>query len=134
VLDSKDTTSECTVMDTLVSFKTNATPLDMRTFLRSGMEGTHVYRTEAAGDKKSLLATFRSVAEDLAAKRRRNERASMNDESPYGSLVMCDFSSILIVRIAHRLLGDHTRSRNSLLCQIDGRLGAKVWYGPSAQD
>ena len=38
--------------------------------IRHGKE-THVYRTEAAGDKKSLLATFRSVAEDLAAKRRK---------------------------------------------------------------
>jgi hypothetical protein len=38
--------------------------------IRHGKE-THVYRTEGAGDKKSLLATFRSVAEDLAAKRRK---------------------------------------------------------------
>ena len=38
--------------------------------IRHGKE-THVYRTEAAVDKKSLLATFRSVAEDLAAKRRK---------------------------------------------------------------
>jgi hypothetical protein len=38
--------------------------------IRHGKE-THVYRTEVAGDKKSLLATFRSVAEDLAAKRRK---------------------------------------------------------------
>jgi hypothetical protein len=38
--------------------------------IRHGKE-THVYRTEAPGDKKSLLATFRSVAEDLAAKRRK---------------------------------------------------------------
>jgi len=38
--------------------------------IRHGKE-THVYRTEGAGDKKILLATFRSVAEDLAAKRRK---------------------------------------------------------------
>ena len=38
--------------------------------IRHGKE-THVYRTEVAGDKKSLLVTFRSVAEDLAAKRRK---------------------------------------------------------------
>ena len=38
--------------------------------IRHGKE-THVYRTEAAVDKKGLLSTFRSVAEDLAAKRRK---------------------------------------------------------------
>lgn len=32
---------------------------------------THVYRTEAAGDKKNLLAQFRHVAEELAAKRQK---------------------------------------------------------------
>ncbi|KAF9792511.1 hypothetical protein BJ322DRAFT_1116121 [Thelephora terrestris] len=53
VLDSKDSASMTNV------FK-----------IRHGKE-THVYRTEAPGDKKSLLATFRSVAEDLAAKRRK---------------------------------------------------------------
>lgn len=32
---------------------------------------THVYRTESASDKKSLLGTFRHVAEELAAKKRK---------------------------------------------------------------
>ena len=32
---------------------------------------THVYRTEIAVDKKNLLAQFRHVAEELAAKRRK---------------------------------------------------------------
>ena len=32
---------------------------------------THVYRTENASDKKSLLSQFRQVAEELAAKRRK---------------------------------------------------------------
>ena len=32
---------------------------------------THVYRTEIAADKKGLLSQFRHVAEELAAKRRK---------------------------------------------------------------
>lgn len=38
--------------------------------IRHGKE-THVYRTENAADKKSLLSQFRRVAEDLAAKKRK---------------------------------------------------------------
>lgn len=38
--------------------------------IRHGKE-THVYRTESASDKKSLLAQFRQVAEELAAKKRK---------------------------------------------------------------
>ncbi|KAF9653216.1 hypothetical protein BDM02DRAFT_3087985 [Thelephora ganbajun] len=63
VLDSKDAASRCTVW-TCEFHMTNVFKI------RHGKE-THVYRTEAAGDKKSLLATFRSVSEDLAAKRRK---------------------------------------------------------------
>ena len=32
---------------------------------------THVYRTEIAADKKNLLAQFRHVADELAAKKRK---------------------------------------------------------------
>jgi exocyst complex component 8 len=38
--------------------------------IRHGKE-THVYRTENAADKKSLLSQFRHVAEELAAKKRK---------------------------------------------------------------
>ena len=38
--------------------------------IRHGKE-THVYRTEISADKKSLLSQFRHVAEELAAKRRK---------------------------------------------------------------
>ncbi|KAF7974912.1 hypothetical protein HWV62_11077 [Athelia sp. TMB] len=38
--------------------------------IRHGKE-THVYRTEQPGDKKSLLTQFRQVAEELAAKKRK---------------------------------------------------------------
>ena len=38
--------------------------------IRHGKE-THVYRTEISADKKNLLSQFRHVAEELAAKRRK---------------------------------------------------------------
>jgi hypothetical protein len=38
--------------------------------IRQGKE-THVYRTETPADKKSLLSQFRHVAEELAAKKRK---------------------------------------------------------------
>jgi hypothetical protein len=38
--------------------------------IRQGKE-LHVYRTEAAADKKSLLAQFRHAADELAAKKRK---------------------------------------------------------------
>lgn len=38
--------------------------------IRHGKE-THVYRTETPTDKKSLLAQFRQVAEELSQKRRK---------------------------------------------------------------
>ena len=42
--------------------------------IRHGKE-THVFRTEAAGDKKHLLSQFRQVAEELSAKRRKEREA-----------------------------------------------------------
>ena len=38
--------------------------------IRHGKE-THVYRTDIAADKKNLLSQFRHVAEELAAKKRK---------------------------------------------------------------
>lgn len=38
--------------------------------IRHGKE-THVYRTENSSDKKSLLTQFRQVAEELAARKRK---------------------------------------------------------------
>lgn len=38
--------------------------------IRHGKE-THVYRTENSSDKKGLLTQFRQVAEELAAKKRK---------------------------------------------------------------
>ncbi|TCD68299.1 exocyst complex component exo84 [Steccherinum ochraceum] len=53
VLDTKDTSSMTNV------FK-----------IRHNKE-THVYRTEAAGDKKNLLTQFRQIAEELSARRQK---------------------------------------------------------------
>ncbi|EIW87188.1 hypothetical protein CONPUDRAFT_149220 [Coniophora puteana RWD-64-598 SS2] len=60
VLDTKDTSTLTNV------FK-----------VRHGRE-TYVFRTEAASDKRSLLAQFRTVAEELGARRRR-EREGENE-------------------------------------------------------
>lgn len=38
--------------------------------IRHGKE-THVYRSDSLADKKALLAQFRQVADDLAAKKRK---------------------------------------------------------------
>ncbi|KAI0726836.1 hypothetical protein C8Q72DRAFT_843279 [Fomitopsis betulina] len=57
VLDTKDTATLSNV------FK-----------IRHGKE-THVFRTEASGDKKHLLSQFRQVAEELSAKRRKEREA-----------------------------------------------------------
>ena len=38
--------------------------------IRHGKE-THVYRTESPADKKALLSQFRHIAEELAAKKRK---------------------------------------------------------------
>ncbi|OBZ68581.1 Exocyst complex component EXO84 [Grifola frondosa] len=69
VLDTKDTSSMSNV------FK-----------IRHGKE-THVYRTEIASEKKSLLAQFRLVAEELAAKKRKEREANINDERVFGLVI-----------------------------------------------
>ncbi|KAI0054118.1 hypothetical protein FA95DRAFT_1476670, partial [Auriscalpium vulgare] len=73
VLDTKDTATLVNV------FK-----------IRHGKE-THVYRTETASDKRSLLAQFRHVAEELATKKRKeregeHERRKSMWNSDRGSL------------------------------------------------
>ncbi|KZT73401.1 hypothetical protein DAEQUDRAFT_722002 [Daedalea quercina L-15889] len=73
VLDTKDTATMSNV------FK-----------IRHGKE-THVYRTEASGDKKHLLAQFRQVAEELSAKRRKEREAEHGRRK---SLYMADRSSM----------------------------------------
>ena len=64
--------------------------------IRHGKE-THVYRTETPQDKKSLLAQFRQVAEELAAKKRKERegeherRKSMWQAGPSGGDVCSVF-------------------------------------------
>ncbi|KAH9926480.1 uncharacterized protein B0H18DRAFT_1118969 [Fomitopsis serialis] len=73
VLDTKDTATMSNV------FK-----------IRHGKE-THVYRTEAGGDKKQLLSQFRQVAEELSAKRRKEREAEHGRRK---SLYVADRSSM----------------------------------------
>ena len=70
VLDTKDTVSK---YSTSLESVDNSHPLLGMTNvfkIRHGKE-THVYRTEASTDKKTLLGQFRQVAEELAARRRK---------------------------------------------------------------
>jgi hypothetical protein len=72
VLDTKDTPSECSSRDRLkahphallYSALTNV-------FKIRHAKETFVFRTDLTSDKRSLLAQFRQVAEELAAKKRK---------------------------------------------------------------
>lgn len=70
VLDTKDSASE-RIHSNGVNLYSNINADMTNVFkIRHGKE-THVYRTEHPGDKKNLLTQFRQVAEELAAKKRR---------------------------------------------------------------
>lgn len=58
--------------------------------IRHGKE-THVYRTEAAGDKKHLLSQFRQVAEELSAKRRKEREAEHGRRKSLYTADVCIF-------------------------------------------
>jgi hypothetical protein len=75
VLDTKDSASEywCGISSCLgfvVLIVTAFAGLTDVFKIRHGKE-THVYRTENPSDKKGLLSQFRQVAEELAAKKRK---------------------------------------------------------------
>ncbi|KAH9019097.1 hypothetical protein EDB84DRAFT_626442 [Lactarius hengduanensis] len=82
VLDTKDTATLVNV------FK-----------IKHGKE-THVYRTDSASDKKSLLSQFRHVAEELAAKKRKERegeherRKSLWTAGGSGSVAMGDIPPV----------------------------------------
>ena len=60
---------------------------------------THVYRTEVAGDKRTLLMQFRHVAEELAAKRRKErEGEHQRRKSMWGGGEVRDYLIRLISR------------------------------------
>ncbi|KAI0779029.1 hypothetical protein BD413DRAFT_632875 [Trametes elegans] len=61
----------CWPLNEMLVLDTKDTPNMTNVFkIRHGKE-THVYRTEISADKKSLLSQFRHVAEELAAKKRK---------------------------------------------------------------
>jgi exocyst complex component 8 len=70
VLDTKDTSSA--YLSSVLCMEFQFLPLGMTNVfkVRHGKE-THVYRTETSADKKSILSQFRAVAEELAAKKRK---------------------------------------------------------------
>lgn len=95
VLDTKDTASKYS--PSLESVDTSH-PLSGMTnvFKIRHSKETHVYRTEAATDKKTLLGQFRQVAEELAA-RRRKEREGEHErrKSMWVTGDVCSFIPIL---------------------------------------
>ena len=129
VLDSKDAASGCL---SLTPFDTYAIPSDMTNVfkIRHGKE-THVYRTEAAVDKKGLLATFRSVAEDLAAKRRK-EREGEHErrKSLWVSGDVWLLASSSAICNANQIPDGFPLIREAAFhAGLDGRPSTKVWCG-----
>ncbi|KAI0714572.1 hypothetical protein C8Q76DRAFT_727239 [Earliella scabrosa] len=62
---------KCWPLNEMLVLDTKDTPSMTNVFkIRHGKE-THVYRTDIAADKKNLLSQFRHVAEELAAKKRK---------------------------------------------------------------
>ncbi|KAH9923140.1 uncharacterized protein BXZ73DRAFT_91470 [Epithele typhae] len=62
---------KCWPLNEMLVLDTKDTPNMNNVFkIRHGKE-THVYRTDIASDKKSLLSQFRHIAEELAAKKRK---------------------------------------------------------------
>lgn len=72
VLDTKDSPSKCRFILMLTLFVTSSGMTNVFK-IRHGKE-THVYRTESPADKKALLSQFRHVAEELAAKKRKERK------------------------------------------------------------
>ncbi|KAJ7459067.1 hypothetical protein B0H11DRAFT_2060287 [Mycena galericulata] len=71
VSEGKLVAERCWPLNEMLVLDTKDSPSMTNVFkIRQGKE-THVYRTETPGEKKSLLAQFRHVAEDLAAKKRK---------------------------------------------------------------
>ncbi|KAF8215824.1 hypothetical protein K438DRAFT_1914733 [Mycena galopus ATCC 62051] len=71
VSEGKLVAERCWALNEMLVLDTKDSPSMTNVFkIRQGKE-THVYRTETPADKKSLLTQFRHVAEELAAKKRK---------------------------------------------------------------
>ncbi|KAJ7103196.1 exo84 subunit/exocyst complex component [Mycena belliarum] len=71
VSEGKLVAERCWPLNEMLVLDTKDSPSMTNVFkIRQGKE-THVYRTETPADKKSLLSQFRHVAEELAAKKRK---------------------------------------------------------------
>ena len=100
--------------------------------IRHGKE-THVYRTEISSDKKNLLSQFRHVAEELAAKRRKEREGEHQRRKSLwmGSGDVCASAFDTRVQFAHsflaRLFGVRQRCpRNATPPRVDGRSRKQV--------
>lgn len=87
--------------------------------IRHGKE-THVYRSDSPSDKKALLAQFRQVADDLAAKKRK-EREGEHErrKSMWQGGDVCHLPSLTshpYVQSRHLLLYPQCQCRSG--CQI----------------
>lgn len=71
VLDTKDTTCKSCIFVVLGQGLNKSLVAMSNVFKIRHNKETHVYRTEVSTDKKNLLLQFRHVAEELAAKRRK---------------------------------------------------------------
>lgn len=71
VLDTKDTTCKSCIFVVLGKSLNKSLVAMSNVFKIRHNKETHVYRTEVSADKKNLLLQFRHVAEELAAKRRK---------------------------------------------------------------
>ncbi|KAJ6575466.1 hypothetical protein B0H19DRAFT_1128810 [Mycena capillaripes] len=71
ISEGKLVAERCWPLNEMLVLDTKDSPSMTNVFkIRQGKE-THVYRTETPADKKSLLSQFRHVAEELAAKKRK---------------------------------------------------------------
>lgn len=78
---------------------------------------THVYRTEVAADKRSLLMQFRAVAEELAAKRRKErEGEHQRRKSMWGGGDVSHISTSKIMLSLTTLPRSETLTRFLLIC------------------
>lgn len=101
--------------------------------IRHGKE-THVYRTDIAADKKNLLSQFRQVAEELAAKKRKEREGEHQRRK--SMWIGGDVSEILYFRndaecafLPAAELGGPSRRRDPSYARVDGGTGEQVRHG-----
>jgi hypothetical protein len=101
VLDTKDSARECPLYNSINLSVCHIIGMTNVFKIKHGKE-THVYRTETPADKKILLSQFRHVAEELAAKKRKERegeherRKTMLQAGTGNDVNSCSMSGIYI--------------------------------------